>query len=145
VSFQLDRCQQLDSVTSAYHYRSSSSCLLTSVRSLRNKVDATSNLDTIHGIDITSAPFSWSTPLKSHRRLCTCLTARDWTAVETVWHSSTGWLTRALVMSSTCYGALENSRTIIIIIPTLPTVSDKWVLTAKTKVTCWCVQSGCWL
>ena len=29
VSFQLDRCQQLDSVTSAYHYRSSSSRLST--------------------------------------------------------------------------------------------------------------------
>ena len=29
VSFQLDRCQQLDSVTSTYHYRSSSSRLST--------------------------------------------------------------------------------------------------------------------
>ena len=76
-------------------------------RSLRNKVDATSDLFTIHGIDITSALFCWSTRLKSHWRLCPCLTPPDWTPAETVWHSSTGWLTRALVMSSTCYGALE--------------------------------------
>ena len=63
-------------------------------RSLRNKVDASSEEFTIHGINITSALFSWSTPLKSHWRLCTCLTPPDWTAAETVWHSSTGWLTR---------------------------------------------------
>ena len=39
----------------------------------------------------------------------TCLTACDWIliAAETVWQSSTVWLTRALVTSLSCYGALE--------------------------------------
>ena len=46
-TFQLVSTRPLDSVTSAYHYRS-----------LRNKVDATSAVLTIHGIDITSAVFS---------------------------------------------------------------------------------------
>jgi len=41
--------------------------------------------------------------------LKTYLFARDWilTAAETMWQSSTVWLPRALVTSSSCYGALE--------------------------------------
>jgi len=60
------------------------------------------------GCRITSAPSSRSTPSKSHWRL-TCLTARDWilTAAQTMRQSSTVWLLRALVTSSSCYGVLE--------------------------------------
>jgi len=80
------------------------------VRSLRNKVDATSDLFRRNGFGCrpTSAPSSRLTPSTPHWRL-TCLTARDWllTAAETMRQSSTVWLTRALVMSLSCYGALE--------------------------------------
>jgi len=56
------------------------------------------------GCRIASAPSSRSTPSKPH-----CLTVRDWilTAAETMRQSSTVWLPRALVTSSSCYGALE--------------------------------------
>jgi len=89
------------------------------VRSLRNKVDATSDLFRRSGFGCrtTSAPSSRLTPSTPHWRL-TCLTARDWIA-HCCRDNTT--LVNRMVDARPCNGfvvlrRVRNSRTIIIII-----------------------------
>jgi len=122
VQLQLDRCQQLDIVTSAYHYRSSSSRLSTSdrcgIESMRRATCSLLTASTFsvwrkrgtrtltmfqpHHIRALQSIDSFKAALKTYLFDCSSLNP-----AETVRQSSTVWLTRALVTSLSCYGALE--------------------------------------
>ena len=122
-------------------------CLATfNVRSLRNKVD----LFTTHGIDILCLTETWHGRWRcsNHIRalqsidsfkaaLKTYLFDCSWpNPAETVWQSSTVWLTRALVTSLSCYGALEIVGRLLLLLLLLPE--------AKKIVEIWLQNGAFW-